>query len=156
MAFIAYNWENDLTQFARVLTGIAATQDLDLHSLLSEMEMRFPDLEELFDRANQVWENAKVASDRAVSADADVQLVEMDVMLPVALVQRGMNIDLEDDPVFAECREDECSCRELWKYEHGKVADVVWETTGCIRLDFDNGESIGFAPEHMVKVHGKA
>lgn len=37
-----------------------------------------------------------------------------------------------------------------WKYEYGRVDTTERETPTCIRVDFTNGESVGFPPEHEV------
>ena len=53
-------WENNLIQFARLLCEINATQDnLDWIALLEEMDISTNDLNELFDRAHEVWETHK-------------------------------------------------------------------------------------------------
>lgn len=153
MAFVALRWDNDTVQFARLLSEIAATQDLpDLALLLESMDLTLNQVEELFERAHQVWENAKVEADRCVAAYD----VELDIEIPVALVQRGMMIDLEGDPIATRsCPESWCSCADMWAYEYGRVGGIEWETPNCVRLDFDNGVSIGFPPEHIVKVNGR-
>lgn len=53
-------WDNDLVQFARLLSEINATQnDIDFHTLSDEMNCSIAEVEELFDRADAVWEKAK-------------------------------------------------------------------------------------------------
>jgi hypothetical protein len=53
-------WDDNLTQFARLLCEINATQDdLDLPALAESMDLEIGDVVELFDRADDVWELAK-------------------------------------------------------------------------------------------------
>lgn len=53
-------WANDLTQFARLLAEINATQDtLDFDALSESMGLELARIDELFDRADTVWEAAK-------------------------------------------------------------------------------------------------
>jgi hypothetical protein len=40
-----------------------------------------------------------------------------------------------------------------WQFEYGAVVDIERETPTCIRLDFHNSESVGFPPDHVLKVH---
>lgn len=57
-----YPWNDDLTQFARLLCEIRATQEnLDVDDLCLEMDLDVARIEELFDRAHKVWETAKAA-----------------------------------------------------------------------------------------------
>lgn len=52
-------WNNNLVQFARLLAEINATQEIDRDALLESMDIRPSELDELFDRAHDVWEKAK-------------------------------------------------------------------------------------------------
>lgn len=53
-------WDDDLIQFARLLAEIAATHDgLDIQTLCESMDLEPSDINELFDRADAVWERAK-------------------------------------------------------------------------------------------------
>lgn len=53
-------WEDDLVQFARLLREILATQDtLDIGVLADSMDLRREEVSELFERAHEVWEEAK-------------------------------------------------------------------------------------------------
>lgn len=52
-------WDNNLVQFARLLAEINATQEIDRDALLESMDIRPSELDELFDRAHDVWEKAK-------------------------------------------------------------------------------------------------
>lgn len=55
-------WGNDLVQFARLLCELAATQDnLELQKLQEDdaMGVTRDEINELLDRANNVWEAAK-------------------------------------------------------------------------------------------------
>ena len=54
-------WNNDLIQFARLLCEIAATQEnFDPEAIVESMDIDPAELNELFDRAHDVWENAKL------------------------------------------------------------------------------------------------
>lgn len=65
------NWENNSLQFARLLSEIMATQELDLEVLAESMDLSVDEVGELFDRANLVWEEAKEAGNGAdVATDA--------------------------------------------------------------------------------------
>lgn len=53
-------WDNNLIQFARLLSEINATQDsIDFDALCESMNLEREEINELFDRANDVWEEAK-------------------------------------------------------------------------------------------------
>jgi hypothetical protein len=53
-------WHNNEVQFARLLCEIVATQDtLDFRPLKESMDISESDLQELFDRAHDVWEKSK-------------------------------------------------------------------------------------------------
>lgn len=53
-------WLDNAVQFPRLLSEIIATQDnLDLAVLAESMDVTIEDVNELFDRANAVWEQAK-------------------------------------------------------------------------------------------------
>ena len=53
-------WDNDLIQFARLLCEIAATQEnFDAAPLVESMDIDPAELNELFDRAHDVWEKFK-------------------------------------------------------------------------------------------------
>jgi hypothetical protein len=52
-------WDNNLIQFARLLCEINATQDINIVTLCESMDLTTDDVNELFDRANEVWEQAK-------------------------------------------------------------------------------------------------
>jgi len=49
-------WDNDLIQFARLLTELAMTQDLNLDALEVSMNLEHQDIDELFDRAQSIWQ----------------------------------------------------------------------------------------------------
>lgn len=54
-------WNNDLIQFARLLAEISATQDhLDLPALAESMDLELAEVNVIFDRADAVWEAAKL------------------------------------------------------------------------------------------------
>ena len=53
-------WENNEIQFARLLCEIVAIQDnLDFDGLCESMDLNVADLQDLFDRADDVFERAK-------------------------------------------------------------------------------------------------
>lgn len=52
-------WENDEIQFPRLLAEIVATQDLDYDALCEAMDITEDDIDELFDRAQERWEQIK-------------------------------------------------------------------------------------------------
>lgn len=53
-------WDNNLIQFARLLCEINATfSEIDFPALCESMDLEPEDIDELFDRANDVWEKAK-------------------------------------------------------------------------------------------------
>lgn len=52
-------WADNEVQFARLICEICATSDIDLASLCTSMDLGPERVQELFDRANDVWEKAK-------------------------------------------------------------------------------------------------
>lgn len=53
-------WDDNLIQFARLLSEITAIQDnLDIDGLAVSMDLDRADVIDLFDRADDVWEQAK-------------------------------------------------------------------------------------------------
>ena len=53
-------WDDNLTQFARLLCEVVAIQDnLDIPGLAESMDLTQEDVLVLLDRANTVWETAK-------------------------------------------------------------------------------------------------
>lgn len=55
-------WNNNLTQFARLLCEINATQEnIDFAALAESMDLEEKEVHELFDRANDEWEKAKLS-----------------------------------------------------------------------------------------------
>ena len=55
-------WENNELQFARLLCEISATQEnLDTSALLESMDITMEELQELLDRAEDVFEQSKQA-----------------------------------------------------------------------------------------------
>lgn len=54
------NWKNNEVQFARIICELVAIQDdLDFPGLCASMDLSQEELQELFDRAHDVWEQAK-------------------------------------------------------------------------------------------------
>lgn len=57
-------WLDNETQFARLLSEIMSTQDyLNIAALAEEMDLEEKDIINLFERAEQHWEEAKVRKD---------------------------------------------------------------------------------------------
>lgn len=54
------NWNNDAIQFPRLLSEIRAVQEVDFGALSITMGLSFEQIQDLFDRADLVWENIKV------------------------------------------------------------------------------------------------
>lgn len=53
-------WENNEIQFARLLSEIVAVQaDLDIPAIAESMDLDIEYVDELFDRAHEVWERSK-------------------------------------------------------------------------------------------------
>ncbi len=54
-------WDNNLIQFARLICEVNATQPtLDCAALCSEMDLEQDEVNELFERAHEVWETYKL------------------------------------------------------------------------------------------------
>lgn len=53
------NWQDNALQFPRLLAEIMANCDLDMVALAEAMDLSVEQLSELFDRADQAWENIK-------------------------------------------------------------------------------------------------
>ena len=52
-------WNDDKTQFARLIYEIELTQDLDYEALKQEMDLDAEELDELFERARECIEEVK-------------------------------------------------------------------------------------------------
>jgi hypothetical protein len=53
-------WKDNKVQFARLLCELVAThENIDVKALAESMDLRAVDVDELFDRAQHVWETAK-------------------------------------------------------------------------------------------------
>lgn len=52
-------WDDNTIQFARLLCEIMATQNVDYEALCESMDLTDADINDLFDRADDVWERAK-------------------------------------------------------------------------------------------------
>lgn len=56
------NWENDLIQFSRLIAEISATVDIsedDWNALCESMDLTDDELNALFDRAGEKWNQIK-------------------------------------------------------------------------------------------------
>jgi hypothetical protein len=72
--------------------------------------------------------------------------------VPVWALKEGDMVDLEDDP-YADPRTDpDPQPHPIWAYEYAKVEGSEQETPDCVRIDFENGPSCGFPPEHKLRV----
>lgn len=56
------NWRNNAIQFPRLISEILATQEIDLELLAQSMDLAIEDVEELFDRADAIWQEIKAPS----------------------------------------------------------------------------------------------
>ncbi len=52
-------WENDLIQFARLLTEIRATQKIEFDVLEEAMDLNPKEISKVFDRADKVFNTVK-------------------------------------------------------------------------------------------------
>lgn len=43
-----------------------------------------------------------------------------------------------------------------FEFEHETVAGVEAETPDCVRVDFESGLSVGFPPDHLLKLNREA
>lgn len=59
------NWDDDAIQFPRLIAEINATQDIKLGVLMESMDLSSDEVNELFDRADTMWEKIKEASSTA-------------------------------------------------------------------------------------------
>ena len=57
---MSHPWTNNAIQFPRLLAEIMATQNLDMAALAESMDLSIDEINELFDRADAVWEDQKV------------------------------------------------------------------------------------------------
>ena len=69
--------------------------------------------------------------------------------LPAFQIQAGDLVDLEADP-YADPRHDKV-CLQC---EYAEVAGAERETDGCVRIDFEGLNSVGFPPHHLITVRG--
>lgn len=67
-------------------------------------------------------------------------------MIPAADLKPGQLVDLEGDEFAHD------ACYPVCLYEYGKVEDIEQETPECVRVDFENFDSIGFPTRHRLKV----
>lgn len=65
-------WNNNAVQFPRLLAEIMATQNLDLPALVESMDLTLDEVNELFDRADTVWESAKAGTVPAIVINLNV------------------------------------------------------------------------------------
>lgn len=75
-----------------------------------------------------------------------------DELVPVASLVEGDLVDLEGDPFVSISDDpDHASCLINLEFEYCVVAGTEQETPSCIRVDFDNWDSCGFPPDHLVR-----
>lgn len=75
---------------------------------------------------------------------------------PVIELEPGDRVDLEDDP-FADPRADpDPEPHSIWSMEYGEVSGIDRETPDRVRVDFENGPSVGFPVDHVVRVYDQA
>ena len=53
------NWQDNAVQFPRLLAEIMANCNLDMPAIAEAMDLSVEQLSELFDRADQAWEDIK-------------------------------------------------------------------------------------------------
>lgn len=71
-------WNNNAVQFPRLLCEIMATQELDMETLAEAMDLSIEDVNALFDRADQAWENIKSGAEVLPGATAaEVREIQM-------------------------------------------------------------------------------
>ncbi len=66
------HWQNNGVQFPRLLAEIMATQELDLNSLANSIDLSVDEINELFDRANQAWEDSKAGKEPLITVDLNI------------------------------------------------------------------------------------
>ncbi len=59
----------------------------------------------------------------------------------------GMRLNLEGDK-YADSERDHAD----YEFEYKVVADIILETADCIVLELEDGNSVGFPPDHEVLV----
>jgi hypothetical protein len=47
---------------------------------------------------------------------------------------------------------DRYATSDCWEFEYAEVYAMETETPTCVRIDFTNGDSVGFPPDHLVEV----
>ena len=71
----------------------------------------------------------------------------INLLICVDKLQSGDYVDLEGD-IFADPEND----NSWYEYHYAIVDQIEHETPGCIRVDFQDGDSIGFPPDHILKI----
>lgn len=74
-----------------------------------------------------------------------------DELVPVSALREGDLVDLDGDPFTGGGDADHESCLIALEFEYCVVAGVEQETPTCIRVDFDNWDSVGFPTDHFVR-----
>lgn len=76
-----------------------------------------------------------------------------DELVPVSALREGDLVDLEGDPYAGSVHDDPDHelCLIALEFEYCVVASIERETPVCVRVDFDNWDSVGFPPLHRVR-----
>ncbi len=76
-----------------------------------------------------------------------------DELVPVTSLREGDLVDLEGDPIATKPGKDpdHLSCIMALEFEYCVVEGSERETPGCVRVDFENFDSCGFPPGHLVR-----
>ena len=53
------NWKDNAIQFPRLISEIMATQEIEIEALCQSMDLTEVEVEELFDRADAIWQEIK-------------------------------------------------------------------------------------------------
>lgn len=67
-------WLNDRVQFARLLSEIIATQEVDVALLEDSMDLYASEIDKLFERAHVTWEQAKGSIERDPDIEVEVTM----------------------------------------------------------------------------------
>ena len=60
-------WHDDSIQFPRLLSEIAASQDLNIEEIASDMDLSPDEVNQLFNRAHAAWEEIKARTAQELS-----------------------------------------------------------------------------------------
>lgn len=79
--------------------------------------------------------------------------------IPVTDLQPGDYLNLEGDPIAdGPCAYEDPDCQrhrqQMHEMEYSVVTAIEREADNCIRVDFENDDSYGFPPDHIVLREG--